>query len=703
MNIHSEIPLKLENDSKLLRKALLNYFENTYLLDDSLYMDLLSGEQSFYKSADSLRHPLIFYFGHTACFYVNKLLNAKLLDKHVNSEFESMFAVGVDEMSWDDLNQDNYDWPSLNDVINYRKKVYEIVKKIICEVPIYDSIKWGNPLWAVLMGIEHQRIHIETSSVLIRQLPLEFVKTSSNWIISEDEKTVPANELIYIKKGKVKQGVNKNNYPFYFWDNELGEKSTFVSSFKTSKYLVSNFEFKEFVDSFGYRNPKFWSKEGWDWKEYKKAEMPLFWRKNRDGFYLRTLVEEIDLPWSWPVEVNFHEAKAFCNWKSQVTGEKYRLPFEEEYCRMREEMDKENVFFGIDANINLRYGASACPINKFLFKDIYDLYGNVWQWTESFIFGFKGFEVHPYYDDFSLPTFDGLHNLMKGGSFISTGNEMLKSSRYAFRRHFYQHCGFRYVQSENIIEQSVDVYETDKIVSQYCESHYGSNDLCLGNFSKNVFSYVLEAIKSDNSFKFNRALDIGCSVGRLSLELSKVFDCVEGIDYSARFIQIAQRFLEKGFMQYYLPIEGDLLNLKRIYLDQLDKEFQPSRVSFYQGDAHNLKHRFKNYDIVFAMNIIDRLRDPSCFLKHIYDRINKGGYFIISSPYTWLEEFTPRENWLGGYRKDGENVLSFSGLKQEFEGKFELVKEPNDFGFLLKESQRKAQYINSQVSIWKKL
>lgn len=51
------------------------------------------------------------------------------------------------------------------------------------------------------------------------------------------------------------------------------------------------------------------------------------------------------------------------------------------------------------------------------------------------------------YTMISTPTFDGKHNLIKGGSWISTGNLALKSSRYAFRRHFFQHAGFRYVVS----------------------------------------------------------------------------------------------------------------------------------------------------------------------------------------------------------------------------------------------------------------
>jgi len=53
------------------------------------------------------------------------------------------------------------------------------------------------------------------------------------------------------------------------------------------------------------------------------------------------------------------------------------------------------------------------------------------------MYPFKGFEVHPIYDDFTMPTFDDKHNLFKGGSWISTGNLAIPHSRYAFRRHFF--------------------------------------------------------------------------------------------------------------------------------------------------------------------------------------------------------------------------------------------------------------------------
>ena len=60
-------------------------------------------------------------------FYVNKFLVARLIEGRVNSTFESMFAVGVDEMSWDDLDEKHYDWPAVAEVQAYRDRVRGVV------------------------------------------------------------------------------------------------------------------------------------------------------------------------------------------------------------------------------------------------------------------------------------------------------------------------------------------------------------------------------------------------------------------------------------------------------------------------------------------------------------------------------------------------------------------------------------------------
>ena len=191
------------------------------------------------------------------------------------------------------------------------------------------------------------------------------------------------------------------------------------------------------MEAEGYQTANYWTEEGQQWLAFSQATHPTFWIKTELGWSLRLMLEEVPMPWDWPVEVNYHEAKAFCNWKSVQTGESIRLPTEDEWYRLY-------AVSGLDpklpspeqANIELKYGPSSCPVDHFQHGDFYDVQGNVWQWTETPIYPFEGFQVHPFYDDFSTPTFDGQHHLIKGGSWISAGNEALHSSRYAFRRHF---------------------------------------------------------------------------------------------------------------------------------------------------------------------------------------------------------------------------------------------------------------------------
>jgi hypothetical protein len=74
-------------------------------------------------------------------------------------------------MDWDDLNDAHYDWPSVREVTSYRQKVKEVVLSVIDNMsPI---INWGSDAWVIMMGIEHEKIHLETSSVIIRRLPIE--------------------------------------------------------------------------------------------------------------------------------------------------------------------------------------------------------------------------------------------------------------------------------------------------------------------------------------------------------------------------------------------------------------------------------------------------------------------------------------------------------------------------------------------------
>src|SRR4030042_7014228 len=106
---NTRTPILNEGPVEEKREEIRQYFHDTYSIDERLY-DTLARDEPFYIRAEPLRHPLIFYLGHTAVFYINKLIIAKIIEQRINPKFESMFAVAVDEMSWYDLYEPPYAW-----------------------------------------------------------------------------------------------------------------------------------------------------------------------------------------------------------------------------------------------------------------------------------------------------------------------------------------------------------------------------------------------------------------------------------------------------------------------------------------------------------------------------------------------------------------------------------------------------------------
>jgi putative 4-mercaptohistidine N1-methyltranferase len=490
------------------------------------------------------------------------------------------------------------------------------------------------------------------------------------------------------------------DHPFYGWDNEYGSHDADVASFKAAQYLVSNREFLAFVEAGCYGDCQWWTEEGWSWRQFKQAEYPLFWIKSEAGWMLRTMASEIPMPWNWPVEVNYLEARAFCNWKAAQTGKPIRLPTEDEWhrlydlCKLPDQTDWDQA----PGNINLAYWGSSCPVDRFKQGDFFDLIGNVWQWTETPIYPFHGFVVHPWYDDFSTPTFDNRHNLIKGGSWISTGNEATRHARYAFRRHFFQHAGFRYVESSAPVVIHDNQYERDSLAAQYCHAHYGPEQFGVPNFQKSCAEICLGLMQGR---RMGHALDLGCAVGRASFELARGgFGQVTGLDFSTRFFRLAARMQEEGQLRYALPEEGEIVSFHEVTLAEFGLEQARQRVQFYQADACNLPEKFSGYDLVLAANLIDRLYSPRRFLSAIHQRMNQGGLLVLTSSYSWSEEFAKQEEWLGGYREAGEPVWGFDGLKAVLSPRFRLLGEPQDLPFVFRETRRKFQHSIAELTIW---
>jgi len=753
-NIISSLPLI--NLTQGSRQAVLDYFDNTWTLTEVLF-SALQGEEPFFRPPyHELRHPMIFYYGHTAAVYINKLRVAGILEAPINDYFEQIFETGVDEMSWDDMSKNQMTWPSFQEVHAYRQTVYNTIKQIIETHAAFDAQNWPitqqSPAWAMFMGFEHERIHLETSSVLFRELPVSMLRHPEQWPPyhpsaekpcnhpPQEGVDYPANQMIALPAGEVKLG-KPQDWPSFGWDNEYGQRASRVRPFRASQYLVSNGAFYQFVSAGGYREQRYWKEEGWQWRKFRNVKWPSFWvaygPAGLQKYKLRTCFEIIDMPWSWPAEVNYHEAKAYCAWRSEQEGTTllYRVITEGEHNRMRDSACfDETAGIARDAvmttsghemaetkgiNLNLAYGAQS-PVDALppSSTGFYDVFGNVWQWCEDDFNPLSDFRVHYMYDDFSTPCFDGKHNMLLGGSFISTGDEASIWARFHFRPHFFQHAGFRLVCADDgdpscdavklsAADSTRNIYESQQMLHDYLLLHYGPAEDTMPyafgprdaiDFPTRCAQLVLDSA-TELDIKTERAIDIGCAVGGAVFELARNYQEVVGIDLSESFIQAANTLKQEGQLDYFRKDEG---NLGQTLTATIDPAIDRTRTNFRQADACALPAELVGFDAVLLVNLLDRLPSPKACLGRMggyMGLVRPGGLLVVMSPYTWLEQFTPIDAWLGGYERDGKTLSSKEGIRATLGDAFQLVKEI-DMPLLIREHARKYQYIVTQVTVW---
>ena len=435
------------------RQDILTYFLKAWQIEDSLMHSLINPE-SFYTNPDPLRNLLVFYLGHSAAFYINKLVSVGLVKQRVNDYFEILFEIGVDPERPDDIASAfaHLREAKVEEVWQYRQDVHDVICELINSVAIALPIDPEHPLWALMMAIEHQYIHVETSSMLIRQLPTTHLHLPDDWHYAPTtaQNGDLTNKLQLVAGGQIKLGKPKNS-SIYGWDIEYGDRLVSVANFYASQYLVTNAEFGEFVSAGGYANPDYWQGAAAEWQQQQQVTHPKFWIPDPSvptGYRYRTVFEEIEMPLHYPAEVNYYEAIAYCRWK----GKEYRLMTEAEWHLATYGNAPESALCSQNstANLELQFASPSCVGTMAASPSgLYDLRGNVWEWLSDHLTPLTGYQSHPLYSNYSSPYFDDKHQMMAGGSWITCGTEAERYYRNWFRPNFYQHAGFRYATSEN--------------------------------------------------------------------------------------------------------------------------------------------------------------------------------------------------------------------------------------------------------------
>lgn len=411
---------------------------------------------SLYERPIPERHRIIFYLGHLEAFDWNLLRERVLGLKLFDADLDQLFAFGIDPVNGALPTDQPSDWPSVASTRSYVDRIRESIDAGLAALDFSDLN--SNPTGAdysasklMNVAIEHRLMHAETLAYMLHQLPLERKvgkQRAPELVVSP---STPG--MIEIPAGRAVLGLSSRDGAFG-WDNEFEAQNIDVPVFAIDKYKVTNREYLDFMAAGGYNNPEFWTEDDWNWRTSHDIRLPVFWTRNQDRWYCRTMFDEIPLPLEWPVYVSHAEASAYARWANKC------LPTEAQWHRAaygtNSDSGNERFFPWGNDEPNASKGNfdfhswDPTPVNAFPDGDsafgVADLLGNGWEWTSSRFEPFPGFRRFSFYPGYSADFFDGKHYVMKGASPRTAGCMLRRSFRNWFQPHYqYVYAGFRCV------------------------------------------------------------------------------------------------------------------------------------------------------------------------------------------------------------------------------------------------------------------
>jgi putative 4-mercaptohistidine N1-methyltranferase len=234
-------------------------------------------------------------------------------------------------------------------------------------------------------------------------------------------------------------------------------------------------------------------------------------------------------------------------------------------------------------------------------------------------------------------------------------------------------------------------YESPALLHEYLLFHYGSaEEIMPWDFGPREALYFPARTVTElaGATPRERALDLGCAVGRSSFELSRFSGRVTGVDFSRSFIDAAETLRTSGSLAYSSLEEA---GRNRRLLASRPEGSRPERVHFEAGDAMHLREDLGDFDLVHAANLLCRLPSPALLLQRLPALVRPGGMLIITTPCTWLEDYTPAENWPAG--------STFDWLCSELSPHFSLTRRA-ELPFVIREHARKFQWSVALGTVW---
>jgi ergothioneine biosynthesis protein EgtB len=309
--------------------------------------------------------------------------------------------------------------PTVVEVLAYRARIDEAMAQLVEQ-------RAGDPeiAFLVTLGLNHEQQHQELLLTDIKHV----LSVNPLAPAYRDDLAVPApgrtGELHFMSRAGGEYEIGADGTGFCF-DNETPRHCALVQDHALADRLVTNGEFRDFIDAGGYREPSLWLSDGWSKVLDAGWDRPLYWSEDREREYTLAGWRDID-PHAPVCHVSFYEADAFATWAGA------RLPTEQEW---------ELAARALPVTGNLLDSGFLHPVSTGAGTYPAQLFGDVWEWTASSYSAYPGFRPLAG----SLGEYNGKfmcnQMVVRGGSCVTAADHI----RATYRSFFYPHDRWQFL------------------------------------------------------------------------------------------------------------------------------------------------------------------------------------------------------------------------------------------------------------------
>ncbi|KAL7572732.1 hypothetical protein ACA910_009002 [Epithemia clementina (nom. ined.)] len=399
-----------------------------------------------------LRHPLIFYVGHIPAFediHQSRHLGEPLTEP---TYFASIFERGINPVVEDPSKCHAHSevpdqWPDIETVRAYASIVHDRVRRVVGNITFASDgkIEPGKQRLGRQLSVclEHTIMHAETYVYMLVQLQRELLPKSlmPAYLRSVSHVTKPIKSAYWmdIQQAEVESGIDnyerddgKSALPIsieFGWDNETPvRKFKGQTSLRAQSRPVTCYEYLHFIKTI-------------DDNDERKQLVPGSWIELADGKYaMLTLFGPIEVErcMNCPVTLSYKLAEKYQKHLQTVLGDPtIRIPTEEEWVVMQSQIKDNDCHEDIDF-----HNWMPAPLKE----DTPHKIGSVWEWTSTVFDSYSGFEQSQIYPGYSADFFDGLHNVVRGGSWCTHGRVANRLRNFYQRSYPYAFIGVRFVR-----------------------------------------------------------------------------------------------------------------------------------------------------------------------------------------------------------------------------------------------------------------